>query len=573
MTRRLLPFAFMGMAMFLAGCATTTPSIKPAVSRPRPQAPMSTANKDSLLYHVLVGDIAGQQGRLGEAARAFGKAAQESGDQGLARRSALLSLYARRYAQARRLTRLWLNADPQSASGLEALGDADLGLGKLAQSEQEFEQALAFVTAHEGPGGRAFAFEHIATLLLRHRPSPQVLAAMQTLSQHYPKDPVGDYAFADLARQYTHAHQALRAIERALALKPHWEDAAVLKARILWTRSPRAALRFSRQFLQANPDATRLRLDYARRLVSLRYWRRALAQFQVISEAAPNDPQVLYAAGLLALRTHKPLMARKYLKRSLVLAPDDTHAKLYLGEIAERDRRFARARYYYRQVAPPFRFAAQVREALMPLKESQPQVAWQKLSHVRSHTLAQDVTLVLARNQVLTVLHRYAQALAILTPVITKTQHKSALLYARALDEEKLGQIAAAEGDLEALLARHPHDPVALNALGYTLINHKQHEKRGFALVRQALSLNPTNPYILDSLGWAYYRLHQPKLAAPYLRKAFALSHDATIAAHLGTVLWALGQQTAARRLWHAALVKAPHNATLKADLAKHSSP
>jgi len=570
MTRRLPPFAFVAMAALLAGCATTTLPVKPAI--PRLQA-RASINRDSLLYHVLVGDIAGQQGHLGAAAHAFGRAAQESGDQDLLRRSVLLSLYARRYGQARHLAHLWVIARPQSVGALEALADADLGLGQFALSEHEFEQALVLGTTHDGSGGRAFAFEHIATLLLRHRPSPQVLAVMRTLSRRYPKDPVGDYAFADLARQYKHPRQALRAIDRALTLKPHWEDAAVLKARILWIQAPRATFQFSRQFLQANPDATRLRLDYARRLVSLEYWQSALAQFQLIAKAAPNDPQVLYAAGLLALRTHEPILARKYLKRSLLFAPNDAHAKLYLGEIAEHERRFARARYYYNQVGSPYRFAARLREALMPLRESRPQVAWQNLSRLTARTADQDVTLALARNQVLIALHRYAQALAVLTPAIAKAQHKGALLYARALGEEKLGQVAAAEADLEALLVRHPRDPMVLNALGYTYINHRQHEKRGLALVRQALVLDPGNPYILDSLGWAYYRLGQPKLAVPYLRKAFELSHNVTIATHLGMALWALGRHATALRIWHGALAKAPQNAMLKAELRKHPSP
>ena len=94
--------------------------LKPAPSPSHARA-LSSDLRDKLLYHVLVGDIAGQQGRLGEAAQAFGQAAQESGDQGLTRRSALLSLYARRYAQARRLARLWLREAPTSAGAMEAL--------------------------------------------------------------------------------------------------------------------------------------------------------------------------------------------------------------------------------------------------------------------------------------------------------------------------------------------------------------------------------------------------------------------------------------------------------------------
>lgn len=570
MTRRRLPLALVLLAELLAGCATTTLPPKPAVSSPQ----VSSAQlKDKLFYHVLVGDIAGQQGRLGAAAQAFGQAAQESGDQGLTRRSALLSLYARRYAQAHHLARLWLQKAPASVGALEALADANLGLRRLALSEQEFERALALVTLREGPGGRAFAFEHIATLLLRHRSSPGVLTVMRVLSQRYPRDPVGDYALADLARHSRHGHQALRAINRALNLKPHWEDAAVLKARIMWAQSPRAALHFSQEFLQANPDATRLRLDYARRLVSLQYWQKALAQFQVISDAAPDDPKVLYAAGLLALRTHKPLLARRYLKRSLALAPANAHATLYLGEIAEGEQRFARARYYFTKVGSPYRFAAAVRLGLMSLKEGRPLGALQKLARVTARTRGEQVTLALARNEVLAALHRYSEGLRILDQAMIGKGHQSGLLYARALDEEKLGQISAAERDFKRLLARHPDDPVALNALGYTYIDHGHHPRRGLLLARQALALDPQNPDILDSVGWAYYRLARYQAAVPYLRKALALSHDPTVAAHYGAALWSLGEQAQALLVWRAALAKDPGNTALKAQMARHALP
>lgn len=570
MRRSLLPLTALA-ALFLAGCATTTVPVKPAAPPLRGRLGATSGKQNDLFYHVLVGDIAGQQGHLGLAAQAFGKAAEESHNQSLIRRSALLSLYARRYGQARHLARLWRAASPKSAGALEALADAHLGLGKIKLSETEMGEALRLVTAQEGSGGRAFAYEHIATLLLQQQPSPNVLAVMTVLHQDYPQDAVGEYVLADAAWRYHHDGQAVRVIGDALKLKPHWEDAAVLKARILWRKSPRAALRFSSQFLQMNPDATRLRLDYARRLVSLQYWQQALAQFRVISEETPNDPQVLYAAGLLALRTHQSQLARTYLKRSLLLQPENGRVKLYLGEIAERQRRFARARYYFRQIQPPYRFQARVRLALMPLKESHPNLAWQKLKRVVAHGVTEDVTLALARNQVLVVLHHYARALAVLGPALQVARHKSALLYARALDEEKLGQVAATESDLEALLGRHPHDPLALNALGYTFINHKQHEKRGLALVHQALDLDPADPYVLDSLGWGYYRLGHPKTALPYLRKAFRLSGSPTVATHLGVVLWALGQHAAALQVWRAAQHKAPANSSLNRQLAKHA--
>ncbi len=531
-----------------------------AVARPR----------GTLLYHVLIGDIEGQRGHLGAAAQAFGKAAQETGDQGLAERSTLLSLYARRYAQAEGLAHLWLREDPQSLGAREALADALVGLGQLPAAEQGFRKALARATTAQGSAGRAFAFEHIATLLLRHKRTLQALAVMRVLAHDYRHDPVGAYALADLARRDRAIGVALSAIDKALALKPHWEDAAVLKARILWAATPRRALAFSARFLAANPGATRLRLDYARRLVSLQYWRRALAQFQIIARAAPNDPQVLYAAGLLALRTNALGLARTYFKRDLALAPDNPRTVLYLGEIAQRQRQFARAHYYYLRVTAPYRFRAAIRDALMLLDEAHPHQAWLRLSHLTARNRGQAGRLALARNEVLMALRHYRRGLAVLQAVAGQTRHPSVLLYAQALDEEKLGRVAIAEKDLERLVAAHPQSAVALNALGYTYISQGQHARRGLALARRALAIDPHNPDILDTVGWGYYRAGHAKRALHYLRKAFEVSPEPTIAAHLGAVFWRLGERAEALELWRAALRKAPQNTDVKAEMAKH---
>lgn len=554
------------LVLVTGGCALMPPS-PPARTAAVVRSP---SRDDQLFYHVLVGDIAGQQGHLGIAAAAFGKAAEESGDWDLARRSAQLALYAHHYHEGRHLAQLWIAAAPTSINAQEALADADLGLGLPAAAAAEFARALRQASQRQGASGRAFAFARIGALLWRLPPHRGVLAVVQTLVRHYPQDPVAQYVLANLSYHRGHDALAIPAIDRALALKPRWEDAAVLKAQLLWTETPRASLAFTRRFLRRNPAATRLRLDYARRLVSLQYWHKALAQFQIIARAAPDDPQVLYAAALLALKTQAPQLAARYFKQTLALAPQDAHARLYLGEIAERAHHLRRAVRWYRRVGAPYRFAASVRLALIWLREGHPHRAQRRLQHLVAHNLHQRVTLALARDQTDMVLRDYQAGLAVLNPLMTGAHPPGALLYARALTEEKLGRTAAVVADLQALLVRHPRDPIVLNALGYTLIRDHLHPRRGLRLARTALRLAPRSPYILDSVGWGYYEVHDPAAALPYLRQAAALSPDATIAAHLGTVLWALGKQRAAAVVWQAAHRHDPRNRAVARALQKH---
>ena len=81
--------------------------------------------------------------------------------------------------------------------------------------------------------------------------------------------------------------------------------------------------------------------------------------------------------------------------------------------------------------------------------------------------------------------------------------------------------------------------------------------------------LRPEDPFILDSMGWIQYRLGNYDLAIDYLQKALAKREDAEIAAHLGEVLWAVGQQQRAEAVWTQALEKSPENDTLLSTIRK----
>jgi tetratricopeptide (TPR) repeat protein len=119
--------------------------------------------------------------------------------------------------------------------------------------------------------------------------------------------------------------------------------------------------------------------------------------------------------------------------------------------------------------------------------------------------------------------------------------------------------------ELTALLKARPDDPAALNALGYTLADHNQKLARARALIERAYAAAPKNAAILDSLGWVLFRQGHGEQALPYLTAAYADDRGGDIAAHLGEVLWRLGKQADAERVWSAASVVDADNRLLKA--------
>ncbi len=144
------------------------------------------------------------------------------------------------------------------------------------------------------------------------------------------------------------------------------------------------------------------------------------------------------------------------------------------------------------------------------------------------------------------------------------------LYYSRGIAYERSGQWNLAEADLEHALELKPDQPLVLNYLGYSWIDRGEKLKRGLKMIEQAVSLRPEDGYIVDSLGWAHYRLGDYASAVEYLEKAVELvPEDPTINDHLGDAYWKTGRLVEARYQWRQALQFKPDKEDVKPIEAK----
>ena len=568
MTKQSLPMWVLLVALLAACQAPAT--------RPPAQAAAPLSDKQDLpaipltaevLYHLMLGEIAGHRGQLDVSVPALGRAAQVTRDPRLAERAALAALFARRPQEALASARLWVELRPSSSEAHEALAAALMEAGQPDNARHHFEKILTL----GGETGRAQAYLRIAATLGRQSNRVDALDVMRALVRLHPDQAVAHYALAHLAVRVSDLDTATVAVDRALVLNPAWEDAALFKARVLVSlKDTSRALQFYERYLDAHPRAGNMRLGYARQLVDLKQWDKAREQFKRVVADAPRDAEVVFTIALLAMQSNELDEAERYLKRALVLQPENDQARLYLGQVAEQRKQYEAAIQWYGAIeSAELYFEAQARLGVVLARQGKLDQARAHLHNLLPKTEAQKVQRALAEEQVLRDAKQYPEAFDVLSRTLGELPDNADLLYARALAAEKLNRVEVAERDLRRILKKDPKNANALNALGYTLADRTARYAEALELIEQALALKPDDPFILDSLGWTHYRLGNHAEAVRHLRAAFNQRADAEIAAHLGEVLWVTGDRAGAESIWKSALKQAPDSEVLLGVISK----
>lgn len=521
-----------------------------------------------LLYQVLVGELAAKRGDASVGAEALTKAARLSRDPRLAQRATRLALEAGRYDVAMDAADLWVELKPGEDRPKESLALIMVEQGRVADAEAQFVRLLE---DKEGEG-RGAEMRRIGRLLARLSNKPKALETMNRLVERYQDDADAHFAAAFLADQAGEVDRVLSSLNDALALRPDWEEAAVAKiGHLIQEQYPRERIdAFAREFLETAPDASRVRLSYARYLADQEATEESLAQFQKLLERDPDDTTALFSAGLLSVQMEQYNDAREFLMRHLELTPDNDQIRLYLGQVAEERERYKEARKWYSEVdSQDHRFEARVQLGTVLVELEGLEAALEHLDAIKPDNEEEFVRLALTKEMVLREAGALTRAKAMLDDAVARYPGNSDLLYSRGLLAARLNQVSEHERDMRALLEEDPNNAHALNALGYTLADATDRTEEAYEMIKKALSMRPDDPFILDSMGWVLYRMGQNDKAIEYLEKALSKREDAEIAAHLGEVLWVVGEKDRAREVWERAKREHPDNHVLNETLER----
>jgi tetratricopeptide (TPR) repeat protein len=581
---------FHAVALFTAVVAGASFAQQPA-EKPAPPAasmrPAPTAGADGglsaeLLYRILLGDVALQRGEPQLAARAYLDAARETRDVRLTRRAAEIAYQTRQRALAEQAARLWLELEPDAQRPkqmLTVLASGNLPREAPEGSEEDLRGRLERLLADAAANGEGVAepFMQLNRLFAQQPDKVAVFRLIEDLAKPYPASPEAQFAVALAGYNTGLADPAIGkttidATERALALRPGWDRAALLKAQILAKGSREAAIAWLRSVVAKSPDSKILRTGLAQMLAEDRQYDESRAIYQRLFTENPTQLEYQFAVAALAVQTKDWATAERELE-ALKRAGygEDGQIEMFLGQVAEEQQRYDEAIRRYAAMPDGERaWFAKLRIAALMAKQGKVADARRYLADLPAVTIEQRIQVRQAEAQLLREAGDLAGAYAVLGKGLEEHPDSPDLLYDRAMVAERLDKIAEAEAGLRKLLAMRPDDPHTLNALGYTLVDRTTRVDEGFVLIQKAHALSPSDPFILDSMGWALYRLGRYDEAVTYLRRALAERPDPEIAAHLGEVLWTKGEPERAREVWRSQLKATPDNPVLLETVRRH---
>jgi tetratricopeptide (TPR) repeat protein len=152
----------------------------------------------------------------------------------------------------------------------------------------------------------------------------------------------------------------------------------------------------------------------------------------------------------------------------------------------------------------------------------------------------------------------------------TPEQQHWSMHYFRGIALERSGQWERAEKDFLAALELEPEQPYVMNYLAYSWVEKQRHLDQAKSMLARAVQLRPDDGFIVDSLGWVYYRLKEFDNAVIHLERAVELrSQDPVINDHLGDAYWQVGRRQEARFQWRRALSLEPEEDLIPAIEAK----
>lgn len=511
------------------------------------------------VYKFLLAEIAAQRGDLNSAGHIYLDLAKLTKDLTIARRATDIAGFARNGRLAMDSAQVWSELDQNSIEAKQILAELLIASGNLAKAKPLIEELL------QKEQTRADGFLYLNGLLAKVENKKNALRFIINIAKPYPKLAEAHFSIAHAAFFAGDKKLAQKELNIVNSLKPDWQTAALFQGFILSQEWPEKAVEFYRNYLEKYPDANEVRLEYAKVLTSLKKFALAKQEFLKLVNGSLASPEISLTVALLAVELEDSKLAEEYLNQSLERGynqPDRIY--LYLARIHDERGEAKKALSYLDKVASgEFFMDAKLYAAEIISKSQSVDDAINSLDQYKNLNEQEKLKFLQAKTALYFNNNRAQDAWTLMAKEEENFKNVPEFKFDYALLAEKMGNTLLMEQLLKEAIKLKPDYALAYNALGYSYADRNIKLQEAKKYIEIALSIQPNNHYILDSMGWVYFRLGDLDIAYQFVKKAYDIKADPEIAAHLGEILWKQGKQIEAKRIWNESLTINPSNTVL----------
>lgn len=526
---------------------------------------MDILSRANSIFTLLGGEMALQKGDAGTALATYMVSLNRTKSPEVAERALEMAISLNAFAQAEMIYQQWREIEPQPGEAQQRMTWVrDVLMGQSDQKLSGLDDVLK--SANEEQTRRIFLLL-AQTAVQQHGLAEKANKQVHKEAKKYPDMPEAAIADVIFSAQDGKERWAVAAMQRLAKLDTEILPPTLLTLRLVAQRQPEIFSRFFEETDTANLSPVWQELEISN-LIASKKPEKAYVRLQQLLADNPNADLYIQAA-LLSNNRHEDITVfNNYLEKAHNIGTSEQQSRAaIIGAMRHADlKNYAQAMAWVEKItAPDYVFDKAVLKASIAAEQGDGKTALKEARRAQrlpeqqgrffgTGELQRVYLYALAQND------RPYEALQELNTLLASaskqpdgTEHLSDILYQRAMVYGKLNQHNKAIADLRRYLTLNPNSAAGMNALGYTMLtapDAASHFEEAFKLIQTAYQLEPESAAINDSIGWAYYLKGDAQTALPYLEYAYRQYPDAEVAAHLGEVLWKLGQPEKARSVW-----------------------
>ena len=521
-------------------------------------AQITEANAE-FVYKFLLAELAIQRNDINSAGHLYLDLAKLTKNTGFAQSAAQLGGMVRNGRLALDAADIWSKLDPKSRDAKKVLAEMYIASGNLSKAKPLVKEIL------ESEDSKGDGFLYLNNILTRVENKSNALRFIIDIAKPYAKMVEAHFAVAHTAHMAGNITIRDKELATINKLNPNWETSTLFIGSIQFDEDPMKAIETYQKFVKNNPKSNTVRLELAKALVQTEQYPAAKKHFEKLVNSPLASAELSFTVALLALETGDDIMAEQFLNQSLerkYYNPDQVN--MYLARIYAQRQNIDKVINLVEKISTgPLFVDSRIFAAQAIRVEKGIDQAIEYLDQYKSLDRQEKLKFLQLKTSFWYNDNQYQKAINLMLSEEEKYTDSADFYFDFGLLYEKNKDFDAMEVNLKKAISLKPDYAIAYNALGYSYADRNVKLDDAKKYIEIALSIEPQNHYILDSMGWVHYRLGNYDIAYEFITKAYAIQDDPEIAAHLGEVLWKQGKENEAMSVWQGSLEKFPENSVL----------